>query len=116
MLRAALTPPLRCKRRQDAPSDAAPAFVVLDIEGTTSPMTYVADVLFPYAKKALRSHLQATWDSQETRADVAALREFVSAPPCQGSGRRGGTGLRLGAWPVGVVSGRSPISYLCLMD
>eukprot|EP00873_Tetraselmis_striata_P006205 jgi/Tetstr1/426469/TSEL_016770.t1 len=76
--------PGKKRKLPDAPSDAAPAFVVLDIEGTTSPMTYVADVLFPYAKKALRSHLQATWDSQETRADVAALREFAASEGLHG--------------------------------
>lgn len=42
--------------------------VLLDIEGTATPLTFVSDVLFPYARKHLRQHL----------ARHAALPEYVA--------------------------------------
>ena len=33
--------------------------VLLDIEGTTCPVTFVSEVLFPYAREALFSFLEA---------------------------------------------------------
>uniref|UniRef100_J3KVK2 Enolase-phosphatase E1 n=2 Tax=Oryza brachyantha TaxID=4533 RepID=J3KVK2_ORYBR len=59
--------------------------VVLDIEGTTTPISFVADVLFPYARDNVRSHLAATYgSSEETRADVALLRAQVEEDLAQG--------------------------------
>lgn len=40
--------------------------VLLDIEGTTSPIAYVYDVLFPFARNNARSYLQRCWDDVET--------------------------------------------------
>lgn len=51
--------------------------VVLDIEGTTTPISFVADILFPYAKKNAGSHLLATFDSIETQEDIKLLRKQV---------------------------------------
>jgi enolase-phosphatase E1 len=39
--------------------------VLLDIEGTTTPVTYVYDVLFPYARARLREYLHTHRDEQE---------------------------------------------------
>lgn len=50
-------------------------YVLLDIEGTTTPITFVHDVLFPYAKNNVESFLKETWSAAATRANVAALRE-----------------------------------------
>ena len=63
----------------------ASSFLVLDIEGTTSPVSFVTDVMFPYAKKALRAHLEANWNTEETKEDVAELLKQVTrcAPPCE---------------------------------
>jgi enolase-phosphatase E1 len=36
--------------------------LLLDIEGTTSSVSYVYDVLFPYARERLRDFLSAHWD------------------------------------------------------
>uniref|UniRef100_A0A0E0JCZ7 DYW domain-containing protein n=1 Tax=Oryza punctata TaxID=4537 RepID=A0A0E0JCZ7_ORYPU len=59
--------------------------VVLDIEGTTTPISFVADVLFPYARDNVRRHLGATYgSSEETRADVALLRAQVEEDLAQG--------------------------------
>jgi enolase-phosphatase E1 len=32
--------------------------LLLDIEGTTTPITFVADILFPYSKKKLMDYLE----------------------------------------------------------
>ncbi|CAO2198540.1 unnamed protein product [Urochloa humidicola] len=51
--------------------------VVLDIEGTTSPISFVTDVLFPYARDNVRKHLEATYGTDETDDDIALLRAQV---------------------------------------
>ncbi|KAM3346924.1 hypothetical protein ACQJBY_021109 [Aegilops geniculata] len=49
----------------------------MDIEGTTTPISFVADVLFPYARANARAHLAATYHTQQTREDVALLRAQI---------------------------------------
>ena len=39
------------------PASAEPRVILLDIEGTTTPISFVFDVLFPYARAHLRGHL-----------------------------------------------------------
>lgn len=39
--------------------------VLLDIEGTTSSITFVHDVLFPYARKLAPAYLEANWSKPE---------------------------------------------------
>lgn len=51
--------------------------IVLDIEGTTTPITFVTDVLFPYARDNVRKHLSSTYDSDETKDDIKLLRAQV---------------------------------------
>lgn len=52
-----------------------PAAVVLDIEGTVAPISFVADVMFPYARDNVRAHLEQHFESQEARADIEAIRK-----------------------------------------
>lgn len=47
---------------------------LLDIEGTTTSITFVLDVLFPYARQQLRSHLETHWEDSECVADVSLLK------------------------------------------
>uniref|UniRef100_A0ACD5TVY0 Uncharacterized protein n=3 Tax=Avena sativa TaxID=4498 RepID=A0ACD5TVY0_AVESA len=47
--------------------------VVLDIEGTTTPISFVADVLFPYARANARAYLADTYRTRQTMDDVAFL-------------------------------------------
>nr|KAJ0187953.1 hypothetical protein LSAT_V11C900495510 [Lactuca sativa] len=54
-----------------------PRCVVLDIEGTTTPISFVTDVLFPYARDNVRMHLEATYDSDDTKEDIKLLRSQV---------------------------------------
>ena len=51
--------------------------IVLDIEGTTTPISFVTDVLFPYARESVGKHLDATYDTEETQDDIKLLRAQV---------------------------------------
>jgi methionine salvage enolase-phosphatase E1 len=51
--------------------------IVLDIEGTTTPISFVFEVLFPYARDNVRKHLIATYDTDETKDDIKLLRAQV---------------------------------------
>ncbi|XP_010656980.1 probable bifunctional methylthioribulose-1-phosphate dehydratase/enolase-phosphatase E1 2 isoform X2 [Vitis vinifera] len=51
--------------------------ILLDIEGTTTPISFVTDVLFPYAHANVGKHLAATFDSEETQDDINLLRSQV---------------------------------------
>lgn len=45
-------------------------YLVFDIEGTTTPITFVKDVLFPYARSNIQSYLQQTWGDNGTQQDL----------------------------------------------
>ncbi|KAK4439179.1 putative bifunctional methylthioribulose-1-phosphate dehydratase/enolase-phosphatase E1 1 [Sesamum alatum] len=51
--------------------------IVLDIEGTTTPISFVSDVLFPYARDSVGKHLELTYDTAETQDDIKLLRAQV---------------------------------------
>ncbi|PIA35237.1 hypothetical protein AQUCO_03600123v1 [Aquilegia coerulea] len=59
-------------------------YILLDIEGTTTPISFVTDVLFPYARNNVRKHLSATYDTEETKADIKLLRAQVEDDLKQG--------------------------------
>ena len=48
--------------------------ILLDIEGTTSSIRFVYDVLFPFARRELEDYLHANWKSDE----LAAAREQIA--------------------------------------
>jgi len=48
--------------------------VLLDIEGTTTSISFVAETLFPWIRSHLESYLKETWNSEQTKKDVDALR------------------------------------------
>jgi enolase-phosphatase E1 len=50
--------------------------VVLDIEGTTTSISFVADVMFPYVRRNLQTYLDQHWDEAQLQADVKLLREL----------------------------------------
>ena len=41
--------------------------LLLDIEGTTCPITFVSSVLFPYAKRQLKAYLDLNSSDDEVR-------------------------------------------------
>jgi len=49
--------------------------ILLDIEGTTTPIAFVYDVLFPYARRALPAYVDAHLDDEHLREPIARLRE-----------------------------------------
>ena len=48
--------------------------LLLDIEGTITPITFVTEILFPYARSRMKHYLSAHFDSPETLADLTRLR------------------------------------------
>jgi enolase-phosphatase E1 len=54
--------------------DRGVTLVLLDIEGTTTPMTFVYDVLFPYARARLGAYLRAHASEDQLRDVLATLR------------------------------------------
>jgi enolase-phosphatase E1 len=53
--------------------------IVLDIEGTTTPVTFVYEVLFPFARARVAEFLNRNWNSPPCRATVAALADERAA-------------------------------------
>lgn len=51
--------------------------LLLDIEGTTTPITFVKDILFPYIKEHLEDYLSAHWEEDECKQDVHLLKKQV---------------------------------------
>ncbi len=58
-----------------------PAAVVTDIEGTTTRIAFVHDVLFPYAKARLAEFLAARGDDSDVAACVAEVTRLVPGEP-----------------------------------
>ncbi|KAI8478848.1 Enolase-phosphatase E1 [Branchiostoma belcheri] len=68
------------KRRADGPHDVSSlldgvSVVLLDIEGTTTPITFVKDELFPYVRSHVRQHLEEHWQEEECQQDITALKK-----------------------------------------
>ncbi len=53
--------------------------ILLDIEGTTTPIEFVHQVLFPYARARVHAYLDQHADDPGVRADVALLRAEYAA-------------------------------------
>jgi enolase-phosphatase E1 len=76
------------------PAAAGARAILLDIEGTTTPVTFVTAVLFPYARRHLRGHLERHAGEPEYGDILERLRaehdfaardeavpEWIDAPP-----------------------------------
>ncbi|XP_063281429.1 enolase-phosphatase E1 [Pelobates fuscus] len=48
---------------------------LLDIEGTTTPITFVKDVLFPYIKDNVKEYLHKHWEEEQCQEDVSQLQK-----------------------------------------
>ncbi len=53
--------------------------ILLDIEGTTTPIAFVHEVLFSYARSRVSNYLAEHSDAAETLADLAQLRDEHAA-------------------------------------
>ena len=49
--------------------------ILLDIEGTTTPVAFVKDILLPYIKENVKEYLQTHWEEEECQQDVNLLRK-----------------------------------------
>ena len=72
---------------------SAPQAYLLDIEGTTTPVTFVAETLFPFARKRLREFLEAHARDPQLEAQLQALErehahETAEKPPSWDSSDR----------------------------
>src|SRR6267142_840080 len=47
--------------------------LLLDLEGTTTPINFVYKILYPYAREQVRPYLEEHWASTEVQADVRDL-------------------------------------------
>ncbi len=69
-------------------------FVLLDIEGTTTPLDFVHRILFPYAKKHLEPYIESEYGSADFRVPLEQLRHEYSkdlrrnSPPRWSEGSR----------------------------
>ncbi|XP_062532207.1 claspin [Bombyx mori] len=51
--------------------------LLLDIEGTTTSISFVKDKLFPYAEENVKDFLDAQWDDEDVKEAVNALRKLA---------------------------------------
>lgn len=51
--------------------------LLLDIEGTITPINFVKDTLFPYVTENLESFLTTRYEEEETKNDIEALRSLA---------------------------------------
>ena len=58
---------------------APPSILLLDIEGTLCPISFVSEVLFPYARKQLPQFLKDVWMDPEWAECIEALRVTAHA-------------------------------------
>ena len=49
--------------------------IITDIEGTTSSISYVKEVMFPYSRRRLRSFLEAHWQEDKVKELIIGLEE-----------------------------------------
>lgn len=53
--------------------------LLLDIEGTTTPISFVYDTLFPYAREQLEAFLSANSSDEAVQADINAIADQAAA-------------------------------------
>jgi enolase-phosphatase E1 len=80
--------------------------ILLDIEGTTSSIAFVGDVLFPYARQEMESFLRRHWNDPEVERAKTLLAQDVQMPDAPWLG---------GAPPEQGMTPLSAAAYL-LMD
>ncbi|KAJ8672910.1 hypothetical protein QAD02_004171 [Eretmocerus hayati] len=49
--------------------------VILDVEGTTTSISFVKDTLFPYVREFLKKHVDENWDTEEFKDDLEQLKK-----------------------------------------
>ncbi|XP_046558030.1 enolase-phosphatase E1-like [Haliotis rubra] len=72
-----MAPQKRCAQEADSLLGGVKA-VVVDIEGTTTPISFVKETLFPFVTDNLDTYLKKHYDDTETQKDIAALRSLAA--------------------------------------
>jgi enolase-phosphatase E1 len=65
-------------------NDISAKCILLDIEGTTTPIDFVYKILFPYAREHFKEYLSRNWKDQEVQQDLTKLRDEQAADSRQG--------------------------------
>jgi len=65
-------------------NDPSVKCVLLDIEGTTTPIDFVYKTLFPFARERVKDYLSRNWEAAEVQADLTQLRAERSSDVAQG--------------------------------
>ena len=84
--------------------------VLLDIEGTTTPIAFVHDVLFSYAKAHVADYLAKHFDNEDVRNDIQLLRAEHAADV------RENRQPPLLAEPAGIESITTYVQWLISLD
>jgi len=66
------------RKRMRVSTRDAPKCIVLDIEGTVAPISYVSDTLFPYARERLRTYFEENAGGKNVQTDLGLLRVHAS--------------------------------------
>jgi len=69
-----------------APPNTDFGVVLLDIEGTTTPVSFVYDVLFPYARRHAKRYLEDHLSSPDVQSDLEGLRRQHAIDLSEGLG------------------------------
>jgi enolase-phosphatase E1 len=80
--------------------------LLLDVEGTTTPIAFVTDVLFPFARKNAASFLASHGNEPDVRRDVALLQEERAKEPADSGAP---------AWPAAstdATDGTPALAYI----
>jgi enolase-phosphatase E1 len=85
--------------------------VLLDIEGTTTPLAFVEEVLFPYARERLEEAVARAGEDREVAAAIGRLRAEHEAERRQGGADAGAaTASGCGSTPPAACSPKSSSS------
>lgn len=83
--------------------------ILLDIEGTTTPVEYVFGVLFPFAKVRVETFLQTYGQEQAVQADLKLLQQEYQSDRDRG--------IAIPEWDESTITGAVPyIRYLIESD
>ncbi|KAF7990812.1 hypothetical protein HCN44_000617 [Aphidius gifuensis] len=66
------------KRSQDYEDARDEKIIIVDIEGTTTSISFVKDTLFPYVRNNLKDYIEKNWENAEFKEDVKKLKEMAT--------------------------------------
>ncbi|XP_011159478.1 enolase-phosphatase E1 [Solenopsis invicta] len=63
------------KRNQDQDEISFARTILVDIEGTTTSISFVKETLFPYVRQNLKDYIETKWEDEEFKQDYEKLKE-----------------------------------------